>query len=94
MMIDINEFFSCIFYILLIVLVIILIVFVINAIKTLRKVDDLVDDLSVKSNKLNGVFSIIDGATDTVIGFSDGIVNFFTNGLNKIMNRKKEDNDE
>lgn len=89
-MINITEFFSCMFYILLMILVITLIVFVINAIKTLGKVDKLVDDISLKSSKLNGVFTIIDGATDAVVGFSDNIVGFFTSGLNKIFNRKKD----
>ena len=93
-MISITELFSCIFYILLMVLVIVLIIFIINAIKTLGKVDKLVDDISLKSTKLNGVFTIIDGATDAVVGFSDSIVGFFTNGLNKILNRKKEEDTE
>lgn len=93
-MVNISEFFQMMFYILLMVLVIVLIIFVINANKTLNKFDKLVDDITVKSTKLNGVFSIIDGATDAVVGFSDSIVGFFTNGLNKILNRKKEEENE
>lgn len=93
-MINATEFFSIIFYILLIVLVITLIVLVINANKTLGKVNSLVDDLTVKSNKLNGVFTIIDGATDAVVGFSDSIVSFCTNAIGKVVNRKKENKDE
>ena len=93
-MINITELFSCIFYILLIVLVVVLIIFTVNAIKTLSKVDKLVDDISLKSTKLNGVFTIIDGATDAFVGFSDSIVGFCTNGLNKILNRKKEKDNE
>ena len=93
-MINITEFFSCMFYILLMVLVVVLIIFVVNAIKTLGKLDKLVDDITFKSTKLNGVFTIIDGATDAVVGFSDNLVGFFTNGLNKILNRKKDNENE
>lgn len=93
-MINITEFFSCIFYILLMVLTVVLIIFTVNAIKTLNKVDKLVDDITLKSTKLNGVFNIIDGATDAVVGFSDSIVGFFTNGLNKLFNRKRENENE
>ena len=93
-MINATEFFSIIFYILLIVLVVTLIVLVINANKTLGKLDRLVDDITVKSNKLNGVFTIIDGATDAVVGFSDSIVSFCTNAMGKVVNRKKEKKDE
>ncbi|MBR2588136.1 MAG: hypothetical protein IKF82_06285 [Bacilli bacterium] len=93
-MINATEFFSIIFYILLIILVFTLIVLVINANKTLGKLDRLVDDITVKSNKLNGVFTIIDGATDAVVGFSDSIVSLCTNAIGKVMNRKKENEDE
>lgn len=93
-MINATEFFSIIFYILLIVLVFTLIILVINANKTLGKLDRLVDDITLKSNKLNGVFTIIDGATDAVVGFSDSIVSFCTNAIGKVMNRKKENEDE
>lgn len=93
-MINITEFFSCVFYILLMVLVVVLIILAVNAIKTLGKLDKLVDDISLKSMKLNGVFNIIDGATDAVVGFSDSIVGIFTNGLNKIFNRKKDNKNE
>ncbi len=55
---------SVIFYILLIILVVALIVLVVNTIKTLAKVDRLVDDVADKSRKLDGVFNIIDSATD------------------------------
>ena len=63
MMVDVSELFNVLFYILLMVLIIALIVLVVHAIKTLSKVDRLVDDISQKSTKLNGVFSIIDGVS-------------------------------
>ena len=50
--------------------------------------------INEKSNKLDGVFSIIDGATDAVAGFSDSIVGFFSNAIGKVLNRKKEKENE
>lgn len=95
MFINFADILAILFYILLIVLVVALIILVINAIKTLDKVDKLVDDVSQKSEKLNGLFSIIDNTTDAVVGFSDTIVSFLSNAIGKIFNRKKESrNDE
>lgn len=93
-MIDISELFSIVFYILLIVLVISLIILVINANKTLYKVDRLVDDLTEKSNQLDGVFSLIDGASDVVNNFGSSITSIFTSTAKKIFKRKKEKNNE
>lgn len=90
MMISFADVLSIFFYILLIVLVVALIILVINAIKTLSKIDRLVDDVSQKSTKLNGLFNIIDNTTDAVVGFSDTIVNFLSNAIGKLFNRKKE----
>ena len=89
-MISFADVLSIFFYILLIVLVVALIILVINAIKTLSKIDKLVDDVSQKSTKLNGLFNIIDNTTDAVVGFSDTIVNFLSNTIGKLFNRKKE----
>lgn len=80
---------SIIFYILLIVLVIALIVLVINSIKTLSKVDRLVDDVTDKSRKLDGLFNIVDMATDAMVGISDTIVGFVTDGISRLFKRKK-----
>ncbi len=89
MTLTLADTYSLIFYTLLIVLVITLIILVINAIKTLDKVDKFVDDISMKSNKLNGFFSIIDSTTDAVVGFSDSIVGFFSTAVGKILRRKR-----
>lgn len=85
---------SVIFYILLIILVIALIVLVLNAIQTLGKVDRLVDDVSRKSKKLDGVFTIIDNTTDAMVGFSDMIVSFTADRIGRIFKRKKENKHE
>ena len=93
-MINIMDLISIIFYIALIILVVVLIFLSIKAIQTLEKVDKVVDDISVKSSKLNGVFNIIDTTTDVVAGFSDSIVNGISSGVEKIFSRKKDKKDE
>ena len=89
MTVDVFDLINACFYLALIVLVIVLIVLGIRTIQTLGKVEKMVDDISRKSSKLDGVFNIIDGATDMVAGFSDSIVNAVTNGVDFIVNRKK-----
>lgn len=89
-MINIDELFQIVLNILLVVLVVSLIVLVVNAIKTLNKVDSLVDDLSVKSSKLDGLFNVVDTATDTVVSFSDNIVSFIASSLAKVFKRKRD----
>lgn len=94
MTINILEFISILFYIALIILVVVLIVFVIKAIGTLSKVDKVVDDISIKSSKLDGLFNIVDATTDVVAGFSDSIVNVISSGVERLFNRKKENKNE
>ena len=80
---------SVIFYILLIILVVALIVLVVNTIKTLAKVDRLVDDVADKSRKLDGVFNIIDSATDAMVSVSDTIVSFVADQIGSLFKRKR-----
>ncbi len=93
-MINIMDVMSIFFYIVLIILIIVLIVLGIKAIGTLNKIDKVVDDITVKSSKLNGVFNFIDGATDVVASFSDTVVSAISGGIEKVFSRKKEDKDE
>lgn len=92
-MINTSELFQIAFYIMLMVLVVALIVLVIDAIKTLNKVNSLIDDISIKSRQLNGVFNIIDKTTGAVNSFSDSIVGSITTTLKKILKRKRDKNE-
>ena len=58
-MIDVNAFMLMILYMSLIILVVMLIVIAYRTIKLMKKVDQIIDDISIKSSKLNGVFNII-----------------------------------
>lgn len=85
-----NDLFPVILYFLLIILVIVLIVLVGRVIGTLKKVDQVVDDVNRKVNKLDGLFEVIDNATDTLSIMSNRIVSIITNGIDKLFTKKKK----
>ena len=88
--ISINEIFQVILYILGSILLITLIVFTIKLMKTLKKVDKIVDDVDNKMQSLNGAFDIIDTTTNALSSISDKVVDFIVNGLLGIFNRKNK----
>lgn len=93
-MIDLEVVLPAILYICLIVFVIVLISFIIKLHKTLNKVDDILEDCNRKLIKLDGVFNLIDSATDYASGLSDKIVNAISNGINALFRRKKGRKDD
>ena len=93
MTIDLNQFLGLILYICLIVLVIVFIVLGIRLIKTLNKVDSVIDDVNGKMNKVNGVFDIIDKTTDYASTISDKIIGAISSFVNLLL-RKKKGNDD
>ena len=84
-----SELFPVILYFLLIILVIVLIVLAVRLLETLKKVDHVVDDVNRKVNKLNGLFDVIDNATDTLSIMSNRIVSVITSGIDKLFTKKK-----
>ena len=90
-MIDINQFFTIILYTLGSILLVVLIILGIKLIKTVNKVNDVVDDIDTKQKKLNGIFDVIDAATDTLSIVSDKVVGTIVNGLVGLFSRKKKD---
>ena len=95
MMIDFDELLRIILYVGLIVLVIIVIILGIRLMKTLKKVDGLLDDVNVKITKVNGVFDIIDKTTDYASLISDKILNGIYSFISVFTKRKKgNDNNE
>lgn len=85
-----NDIFPIILYGLGSILLIVLIVLVIKMIKTLKKIDTAIDDYNEKSKKLNGVFDLIDTATDTISSIGDRLVTGVINGVTNIFTRKKK----
>lgn len=96
MVIYLNELLPTILYILLFILIITMIILVYRLIKTLDKVDRVVEDVDSKSRKLNGVFDIIDNTADGISQVSDLFVNGLTDLITGLFkkNKKKEKKDE
>ena len=95
MLVDINYLLNTILFVLLIVLVIILIIFGIKLIKTLKKVDNIIEDVNVKLSKTNGIFEIVDRTADYAATISDKVIGFISSCINKLFKKKKgEDLDE
>lgn len=94
LLIDAGTLFSVILYILGSILLVILIILTIKAIKTLKKIDTLVDDIQLKSNKVDGVFDIVDTTTDFVNSISDKIIGGVVGVITKIFEKKGEDKNE
>lgn len=90
-----EDIFPLLLYILGTILLIALIVLVIKLIKTLKKVDTAIDDYNDKAQKLDGVFNIIDTATDTISSVSDKIVSGIIKGITGLFKKRgKSDEDE
>lgn len=63
-------------------------------IKTLKKVDKVVDEIDTKVNALNGLFHIVDTTTDAISSFSNIIIEFITEKINKFLKKKERNIDE
>lgn len=84
---DVNIFFPIMIYILASILLVVLIALCLKLIHTLTKVDKVVDDISMKSSKLNNLFDIIDHTADAVNSVSNSIVGFITNTINRLLSK-------
>ncbi len=89
-----RELLPVILYFLLCILVIVLVILVIRVIKSLKNIDEMVDDVKSKSKKLDGVFDIVDKATDSFTLVSDRFVNFISNRISNIFKRKGKDEED
>ena len=60
----------------------------------MNKIENVVDDINVKVNKLNGLFSIIDVTTDRLALLSDKVVDGISSLVRKIFSKKKRKEDD
>ncbi|MDD4027704.1 MAG: hypothetical protein PHN54_01420 [Bacilli bacterium] len=72
-----------------IALLIILIIIGIKFIKTMNKVEDIVEDVDKKVKSLNGVFNIIDNMTDKISSVTDRIVDSVAGFISRVFKNKK-----
>lgn len=89
-----NEALLTILLVLGAVLTIVLIVISIKLIRTVNKVNAILDDVEKKVESVNGLFSVVDRITDGVSTFSDIVVNAIVGLIEKVFTRKNKDNEE
>ncbi len=85
-----SSFLPICLYVVAIVLLIVLIVLGIRLIKVLDKVDKVVDNVEEKINSFNGLFQVIDKATDGIATISNSAFNSISKLINRIINKKKK----
>ena len=90
----VNTVFPIILYILGAVLLITLIILVIKCMGTIKKINSVVDDVSAKAGKLDGVFNIIDNTTDVISNVGDKVIDFITGAITGLFARKKKKKEE
>ena len=73
-MVDINSFLTIVLGMLGSILLVVLIILGIKLINTITKVDKILDNVEVKLNSFDKIFSVVDVATDSMALLSDKIV--------------------
>lgn len=89
-----EAFFTTMLYMLGCILLIVLIILGIKLIVTMNKIENVVDDINVKVDKLNGLFNVIDYTTDKLALLSDKMVDGVSYIIKKIFKSKKNKNKE
>ena len=78
-----------IIYVLLIVILIVGIILGIKSIKTMTKVEKVVDDVNEKVQSLNGIFSLVDYTTDKLVSITDQLVEGVSGIFGRLFRRNK-----
>ena len=73
------------------ILLVVLIILGIKLIKTMNKIDVVVDDVNKKLKSLDALFSVIDLTTDRLVMLSDKVVDGVSSLIRKVFKRKGEE---
>lgn len=78
------------------ILLIVLIILGIKAMKTVKKTNLLIDNITRKSEQLDATFEIIEKSTGVIDKLNDKFISFVTGTLKKVFHktRKDEENEE
>lgn len=85
------DFLPIIIYILLIIILIVGIILGIRLIIVLGKAGRVVDDINEKVHSLDGLFSIVDTATDKIVLVTDKVIEIITSFITKVFLKPKEE---
>lgn len=75
------------------ILLVVLIILGIKAMKTIKKTNLLIDDITRKSEQLDAAFEIIERSTGVMDKLSDKFISFITGTLKKIFHKTRRDED-
>jgi len=94
--VELTEGLLVLLYVLGSILLVVLIILGVKLINTMNRINFVVDDINKKVTSLNGLFSVIDMATDKLSFLSDRMVDSITYLIKKIFKHKsgKEDENE
>ena len=85
------RFLPIIIYALIIIILVVGIILGIKSIRTMKKVEKVVDNVNDKVESLNAVFNVIDFTTDKIASFTDKIVDGVTGMFGRLFTTKKKD---
>lgn len=85
-----GTFLPILIYVLLAVLIVFLIILCIRLIKTLDKMNTILDDVGRKLVKLDGLVNLIDCTTDYASSINDKIVSKVSGLIYKVFKKRKE----
>lgn len=88
-----TELLLILLYVLGSILLVVLIILGIKLINTMNKINIVVDDINKKVSSLDGLFSVVDMATDKLSLLSDRMVDGITFLIKKIFGHKKRKED-
>lgn len=88
------SFLPIIIYALIIIILIVGIILGVKSIKTMNKVEKVVDNVNDKVESLNAVFNVIDFTADKIASFTDKIVDGVSSLFGKMFLSKKKDEEE
>lgn len=95
-MIDVNTFLMMVIYILGMVLLVTLIVLAVKLIHVVDRLNSVMDEVTIKLDKFDKAFRIVDILTDNMALISDKVVDGISYFIRKIFNKntkRKEEND-
>ena len=84
------ETLTIIIYVCLIALIIVLIAIGIRVLGTLHRVNDLLDDITVKVHSFDKLFEIIDTFNDKMSAVGDAVVGFISGGVKRLFKERKK----
>ena len=88
------DFLPIIIYILLIILISVCICFIIKAIKTVDKVNLLLEDIEIKISSFDAFFKVINFTTEKINVIGERIIDGVMSVVHKLFNKRKDDDYE